>query len=170
MKETTSTTTKGIRRGKLDANIAKPEVTLTLPPKVEYQPTPVDKFKDWFNKRFASKEARTNTAKAMGRKYRSIMYSISGALRFNLILALIAMLVVEFCPHLLSTCPIFFQFCEGILTVYEFIIRATFTAMEALVQLLFLQLDDAYSSLSGIFSRLGELISQFLIWLPTITF
>ena len=29
MNKTTSTTTKGIRRGKLDANIAKPEVTLT---------------------------------------------------------------------------------------------------------------------------------------------
>lgn len=170
MNKTTSTTTKRIRRGKLDANIAKPEVTLTLPPKVEYQPTPVDKFKDWFKKRFGTKEARANTSKAVGRRYRSIACSLGRTLRFNLVLALIAMLVVEFCPHLLDTCPVFFQICEGILTFYEFVIRATFTALETLFQVFCFQLDDAYASLYGIFSRLGELISQFVNWLPTITF
>ena len=39
------------------------KVTLTLPPKVEYQPTPFDKFKEWFSKRFGSKKARNATAK-----------------------------------------------------------------------------------------------------------
>lgn len=170
MNKTTSTTTKGIRRGKLDANIAKPEVTLTLPPKVEYQPTPVDKFKDWFKKRFGTKEARANTSKAVGRRYRSIACSLGRTLRFNLVLALIAMLVVEFCPHLLDTCPVFFQICEGILTFYEFIIRACFTALSALFQVFFLQFEDGFTSIYNIFSEFGELISQFLNWLPTITF
>lgn len=171
MRETASATTKKIRRGRLDAIIAPPDgVKLTLPPKVEYQPTPVDKFKAWFTKRFGSKEARANTSKAVGKRYHSIMYSVSRTLRFNLVLALIAMLVVQFCPHLLNTCPVFFQICEGILTFYEFVIRATFTALETLFQVFCFQLDDAYASLYGIFSRLGELISQFVNWLPTITF
>lgn len=170
MRETTCATTKRIRGGKLDANITKPEVTLTLPPKVEYQPTPVDKFKDWFNKRFGSKAARKDTAKDIGSKINSATIHLGRTLRFNLILALIAMLVVEFCPHLLNTCPVFFQICEGILTVYEFVIRATFTALSALLQIFFLQFDDGFTSVCTIFSECGKLISQFLNWLPTITF
>lgn len=171
MNKTTSTTTKGIRRGRLDAIIAPPDgVKLTLPPKVEYQPTPVDKFKAWFTKRFGSKEARANTSKAVGKRYHSIMYSVSRTLRFNLVLALIAMLVVQFCPHLLNTCPVFFQICEGILTFYEFIIRACFTALSALFQVFFLQFEDGFTSIYNIFSEFGELISQFLNWLSTITF
>lgn len=184
MRGTTSTKTianrKFYRSGTLDARIAKPEtqtetqenskVTLTLPPKVEYQPTPFDKFKEWFGKRFGSKKARNATAKRIIVKIDSAARHTGRILRFNVTLALIAMLVVEFCPHLLDTCPVFFQFCEGILAVYEFVIRATFTALNALLHIFFLQLDDGFASICSIFSELEKLISQFLNWIPTITF
>ena len=91
-------------------------------------------------------------------------------MRFNLLLALVAMLVVNFCPNVADKCPVFFQLCEGILVFYEFLLRATFTALKAVIQLFTLNIPEAGDTLSAVFTEGARLLSELINWIQAITF
>lgn len=88
---------------------AKPASVL---PKVTYKPSPLERLKTWCKDHFGTEKARKDTAKAVAKKVDSAINSFSRALRFNLMLALVAMLVTKFCPEIADKCPIIFQFFE----------------------------------------------------------
>lgn len=147
---------------------AKP--TSFLPKTTTPKPTPIDRLKDWWKKRFGSQKARQATSKSVALSVEHAINSFARAMRFNLILALIAMLFVEFCPNIADKCPVFFQLCEGILVFYEFILRATFTALKALIQLFTLNLPAAADTLSAVFAEAGRLLTELVNWVQAITF
>lgn len=146
---------------------AKPALVF---PKVTYKPTPLERLKTWCKEHFGTEKARKATAKAVAKKVDSAINSFSRALRFNLMLALVAMLVTKFCPEIADKCPIIFQFFEGILIFYEFLFRAVFTALKAFIQLFTLNLPAAGDTLSAVFAEAGRLLTELFQWIQTITF
>ena len=70
-----------------------------LPKVTNPQPTPIDRLKDWWKNHFGTQKARQATAKSVSRSIEHAISNFSRAMTFNLILALLAMLVVEFCPE-----------------------------------------------------------------------
>ena len=147
---------------------AKP--TFFLPKTTTPKPTPIDRLKDWWKKRFGSQKARQATAKSVSRSIDNAIRSFLRAMTFNLILALLAMLVVEFCPEVSGKCPVFFQLCEGILVFYEFLLKVAFTLLKAFVQLFTLNWPSAADSLSAMFAEGGRLLSELINWVQAITF
>lgn len=147
---------------------AKP--TSFLPKTTTPKPTPIDRLKDWWKKRFGSQKARQATAKSVSRSIDNAIRSFLRAMTFNLILALIAMLVVEFCPNIADKCPVFFQLCEVILVFYEFLLRAIFTVLKAFILLFTLNWPSAANSLSAMFAEGGRLLSELINWVQAITF
>lgn len=147
---------------------AKP--TSFLPKTTTPKPTPIDRLKDWWKKRFGSQKARQATAKSVSRSIANAIRSFSMAMTFNLILALLAMLVVEFCPEVSGKCPVFFQLCEGILVFYEFLLRAVFTVLKAFIQLFTLNWPSAADSLSAMLTEGGRLLTELFNWVQSITF
>ena len=106
---------------------AKP--TSFLPKTTTPKPTPIDRLKDWWKNHFGTQKARQATAKSVSPSIANAIRSFSMAMTFNLILALLAMLVVEFCPEVSGKCSVFFQLCEGILVFYEFLLKVAFTLL-----------------------------------------
>ena len=144
--------------------------TSFLPKTTTPKPTPIDRLKDWWKKRFGSQKARQATSKSVALSIEHAINSFARAMRFNLILALIAMLVVEFCPEVSGKCPVFFQLCEGILLFYEFLLKVAFTLLKAFVQLFTLNWPGAADSLSAMFAEGGRLLSELINWVQAITF
>lgn len=147
---------------------AKP--TSFLPKTTTPKPTPIDRLKDWWKNHFGTQKARQATAKSVSRSIANAIRSFSMAMTFNLILALLAMLVVEFCPEVSGKCPVFFQLCEGILVFYEFLLRAIFTVLKAFIQLFTLNWPSAANSLSAMFTEGGRLLTELFNWVQSITF
>lgn len=146
-------------------------VTSILPKTTTPQSTStIKRIKDWWKSRFGTKEARKATAKAVSRSIDNAIASFARAMKFNLLLSLVAMLVVNFCPDVANKCPVFFQLCEGILVFYEFVLRATFTAFKALIQLFTLNLPAAGDTLSNVFAEAGRLLTELVNWVQAITF
>lgn len=145
--------------------------TSVLPKTSTPQSTPTFKrLNDWWKSHFGTKAARKDTAKAVSRSVDHAINSFARAMKFNLLLALVAMLVVNFCPNVADKCPAFFQLCEGILVFYEFLLRATFTALKALIQLFKLNLPAAADTLSSVFAEAGRLLTELINWVQSITF
>lgn len=112
-------------------------------------------------------------AKSIAKSVDSAISSFLSALKYNLFLALLAMLVVKFCPEVASKCPVFFQLCEGILVFYEFLLKFAFTILKIFIQLItlnWLGAGKAVNSLSAMFTEAGRLISEFFNWIQVITF
>lgn len=151
---------------------ARPDsVTSVLPKTSTHQSTStINRLKNWWKSRFGTEKARKATAKTVARSIDNAISSFARAMKFNLLLALVAMLVVNFCPTVADKCPFFFQLCEGILVFYEFVLRATFTALKALIQLFTLNLPDAADSLSAVFAEAGRLLTELVNWVQAITF
>ena len=147
---------------------AKP--TSFLPKTTTPKPTPIDRLKDWWKKRFGSQKARQATSKSVALSIEHAINSFVRATRFNLILALIAMLVVEFCPEVSGKCPVFFQLCEGILVFYEFLLKVAFTLLKAFLQLFTLNWPSAADSLSAMLTEGGRLLTELFNWVQSITF
>ena len=147
---------------------AKP--TSFLPKTTTPKPTPIDRLKDWWKNHFGTQKARQATAKSVSRSIANAIRSFSMAMTFNLILALLAMLVVEFCPNIADKCPVFFQLCEGILVFYEFLLRAVFTVLKAFIQLFTLNWPSAADSLSAMLTEGGRLLTELFNWVQSITF
>ena len=147
---------------------AKP--TSFLPKTTTPKPTPIDRLKDWWKNHFGTQKARQATAKSVSRSIANAIRSFSMAMTFNLILALLAMLVVEFCPNIADKCPVFFQLCEVILVFYEFLLRAIFTVLKAFIQLFTLNWPSAANSLSAMFTEGGRLLTELFNWVQSITF
>lgn len=141
-----------------------------LPKVTNPQPTPIDRLKDWWKNHFGTQKARQATAKSVSRSIDNAIRSFLRAMTFNLILALIAMLVVEFCPNIADKCPVFFQLCEVILVFYEFLLRAIFTVLKAFILLFTLNWPSAADSLSAMFAEGGRLLSELINWVQAITF
>ena len=141
-----------------------------LPKVTNPQPTPIDRLKDWWKNHFGTQKARQATAKSVSRSIDNAIRSFLRAMTFNLILALLAMLVVEFCPNIADKCPVFFQLCEGILVFYEFLLKVAFTLLKAFVQLFTLNWPGAADSLSAMFAEGGRLLSELINWVQAITF
>ncbi len=141
-----------------------------LPKVTNPQPTPIDRLKDWWKNHFGTQKARQATAKSVSRSIANAIRSFSMAMTFNLILALLAMLVVEFCPEVSGKCPVFFQLCEGILVFYEFLLRAVFTVLKAFIQLFTLNWPSAADSLSAMLTEGGRLLTELFNWVQSITF
>ena len=139
-------------------------------PQITYKPTPIDRLKAWWKEHFGTEQARKETAKAVSRSIDHAISSFLRAMTFNLILALLAMLVVEFCPDISGKCPVFFQLCEGILVFYEFLLKVAFTLLKAFVQLFTLNWPGAADSLSAMFAEGGRLLSELINWVQAITF
>lgn len=146
---------------------AKPASVL---PKITYNPTPIDRLKSWWKEHFGTEQARKATAKAVCRSIDHAISSFSRAMTFNLVLALLAMLVVEFCPEISGKCPVFFQLCEGILVFYEFLLKVAFTLLKAFVQLFTLNWPSAADSLSAMLTEGGRLLTELFNWVQSITF
>lgn len=141
-----------------------------LPKVTNPQPTPIDRLKDWWKNHFGTQKARQATAKSVSRSIDNAIRSFLRAMTFNLILALLAMLVVEFCPEVSGKCPVFFQLCEGILVFYEFLLRAVFTVLKAFIQLFTLNWPSAADSLSAMLTEGGRLLTELFNWVQSITF
>lgn len=146
---------------------AKPALVF---PKVTYKQTPLERLKTWCKEHFGTEKARKATAKTVARSIDNAINSFARAMKFNLLLALVAMLVVNLCPNVADQCPTFFQLCEGILVFYEFLLRATFTALKAFIQLFTLNLPAAGDTLSNVFAEAGRLLTELFQWIQTITF
>jgi hypothetical protein len=146
---------------------AKPASVL---PQITYKPTPIDRLKAWWKEHFGTEQARKETAKAVSRSIDHAISSFSRAMTFNLVLALLAMLVVEFCPNIADKCPVFFQLCEGILVFYEFLLKVAFTLLKAFVQLFTLNWPSAADSLSAMLTEGGRLLTELFNWVQSITF
>lgn len=148
-----------------------PAESVSILPKVaKPQSTPIDRIKNWWRNHFGTKEARKSTGQTIACSVDSGIRRFSKALRFNLVLALVAMLVLEFCPEISEKCPTFFQLCEGILVFYEFLLRAVFTALKAMIQLFTLNYSGAADSLSAVYGEAGRLIAELINWVQAITF
>ena len=141
-----------------------------LPKVTNPQPTPIDRLKDWWKNHFGTQKARQATSKSVALSIEHAINSFVWAMSFNLILALIAMLVVEFCPNIADKCPVFFQLCEGILVFYEFLLRAVFTVLNAFIQLFTLNWPSAADSLSAMLTEGGRLLTELFNWVQSITF
>ena len=154
----------------------KPETTSTasataiLPKVAKPQSSPVKRMKDWWANHFGTPQAREETAKAIGISISNASLSFARAMKVNLLLALVAMLVVEFCPQIGEVCPVFLQLCEGTLLFYEFVIRALFTLLKVIFQTITLDWASAGDSLSAMFAEGGRLLSMLIDWLQSITF
>ena len=156
---------------KMNATITSQAKSTTFLPKTATpKPTPIDRLKSWWTEHFGSKKARQATAKTVALSVEHAINSFARAMRFNLLLALVAMLVVNFCPNVADKCPVFFQLCEGILVFYEFLLRATFTALKAVIQLFTLNIPEAGDTLSAVFTEGARLLSELINWIQAITF
>ena len=156
---------------KMNATITTQAKSTTFLPKTATpKPTPIDRLKDWWKKRFGSQKTRQATSKSVALSIEHAINSFVRAMSFNLILALIAMLVVEFCPNIADKCPVFFQLCEGILVFYEFLLRAVFTVLKAFIQLFTLNWPSAADSLSAMLTEGGRLLTELFNWVQSITF
>ena len=153
----------------------KPEIsaaktTAILPKVTNPQPSPVKRIKEWWGKHFGTPQARKNTVKAIGISINNASLSFARAMKVNLLLALVAMLVVQFCPQIGEVCPAFLQLCEGTLLFYEFVIRALFTLLKVIFQTITLDWASAGDSMSALLAEGGRLISMLIDWLQSITF
>ena len=152
----------------------KPETTGTasataiLPKVAKPQSSPLKRMKDWWANHFGTPQART--AKSIAISIDSAIRSFARAMKVNLLLALVAMLVVEFCPQIGEVCPVFLQLCEGTLLFYEFVIRALFTLLKVIFQTITLDWASAGDSMSALLAEGGRLISMLIDWLQSITF
>ena len=144
--------------------------TAVLPKEANPQPSPVKRIKDWWGKHFGTPQARKSTAKSIAVSIDHATLSFIRAMKVNLLLALVAMLVVHFCPEIADICPVFLQLCEGILVFYEFVLRAVFTILKALIQTITLDWAGAGDTLSAMFAEGGRLVSILIDWLQSITF
>ena len=151
---------------------AKPDsVTSVLPKTSTHQSTStINRLKNWWKSRFGTKEARKATAKTVARSIDHAISRFLTAMKFNLLVALVAMLVINFCPEVADKCPVFFQLCEGILVFYEFMLRLVFTLLKALIQLFTLNWAGAADSLSAVLAEAGRLLTEFVAWVQAITF
>lgn len=163
-------TNKIMKNANVNPGTTKARPASVLPKVTNPQPTPIDRLKDWWKNHFGTQKARQANAKSVSRSIANAIRSFSRAMTFNLILALIAMLVVEFCPNIADKCPVFFQLCEGILVFYEFLLRAVFTVLKAFIQLFTLNWPGAADSLSAMFAEGGRLLSELINWVQAITF
>lgn len=154
----------------INPNGAAQVKSVVLPKATQSQPKALDRIKDWWKNHFGSQKARQATAKAVSRSIDNAIRSFSRAMTFNLLLALLAMLVVEFCPEISAKCPVFFELCEGILVFYEFLLRVAFTLLKAFIQFFTLNWAGAADSLSAMFSEAGRLLTELFQWIQTITF
>lgn len=137
---------------------------------ITYKPTPIDRLKSWWKEHFGTEQARKATAKAVCRSIDHAINSFARAMKFNLLVALVAMLVINFCPEVVDKCPVFFQLCEGILIFYEFMLRVVFTLLKAFIQFFTLNWAGAADSLSVMLAEGGELLTEFIAWVQSITF
>lgn len=159
-----------MKNANVNPGTTKARPASVLPKVTNPQPTPIDRLKDWWKKRFGSQKARQATSKSVALSIEHAINSFTRAMIFNLILALIAMLVVEFYPNIADKCPVFFQLCEGILVFYEFLLRAVFTVLKAFIQLFTLNWPSAVDSLSAMFTEGGRLLTELFNWVQSITF
>ena len=149
---------------------AIPSATAILPKVAKPQTSPIKRIKDWWGKHFGTLQARKSTAKSIAVSIDHATLSFIRAMKVNLLLALVAMLVVHFCPEIADICPVFLQLCEGILVFYEFVLRAVFTILKALIQTITLDWAGAGDSMSAMFAEGGRLVSMLIDWLQAITF
>lgn len=150
--------------------ISAAKATAILPKVTNPQPSPVKRIKEWWGKHFGTPQARKNTVKAIGISINNASLSFARAMKVNLLLALVAMLVVRFCPQIGEVCPVFLQLCEGTLLFYEFVIRALFTLLKVIFQTITLDWASAGDSMSALLAEGGRLISMLIDWLQSITF
>ncbi len=141
-----------------------------LPKATTPNPSPVNRLRDWWHSHFGTKKDRLNTAMTVFDSIDNAIVSFAKAMKFNLVLALIAMLVVKFCPNIADKCPVLFEFFEGILIFYEFLFRAAFSGLKALFQLFTLNIPAAGDTLSAVFAEAGRLLTELFQWIQTITF
>lgn len=151
-------------------NAVQAKSVAVLPKATQPQPTPIDRVKDWWKSHFGTQKARQATAKAVSRSIDHAISRFLMAMKFNLLVALVAMLVINFCPEVADKCPVFFQLCEGILVFYEFMLRLAFTLLKALIQLFTLNWAGAADSLSAVLAEAGRLLTEFVAWVQAITF
>ena len=149
---------------------AIPSATAILPKVAKPQTSPIKRIKDWWGKHFGTPQARKSTAKSIAVSIDHATLSFIRAMKVNLLLALVAMLVVHFCPEIADICPVFLQLCEGILVFYEFVLRAVFTILKALIQTITLDWAGPGDSMSAMFAEGGRLVSMLIDWLQAITF
>lgn len=149
---------------------AIPSATAILPKVAKPQTSPIKRIKDWWKRHFGTPQARKSTAKSIAVSIGHATLSFARAMKVNLLLALVAMLVVHFCPEIEDICPVFLQLCEGILVFYEFVLRAVFTILKALIQTITLDWASAGDSMSALLAEGGRLISMLIDWLQSITF
>ena len=145
-------------------------VTAVLPKEANPQPSPVKRVKEWWGNHFGTPQARKSTAKSIAVSFEHATLSFARAMKVNLLLALVAMLVVQFCPQIGEVCPAFLQLCEGTLLFYEFVIRALFTLLKVIFQTITLDWASAGDSMSALLAEGGRLISMLIDWLQSITF
>ena len=131
-------------------------VTAVLPKVANPQPSPVKRVKEWWGKHFGTPQARKNTVKAIGISINNAILSFARAMKVNLLLALVAMLVVQFCPQIGEVCPVFLQLC--------------FTLLKVIFQTITLDWASAGDSMSALLAEGGRLISMLIDWLQSITF
>ena len=163
-------TNKMMMNANVNPGTTKARPASVLPKVTNPQPTPIDRLKDWWKNHFGTQKARQATSKSVALSIEHAINSFVWAMSFNLILALIAMLVVEFCPNIADKCPVFFQLCEGILVFYEFLLRAVFTVLKAFIQLFKLNWPSAADSLSAMLTEGGRLLTELFNWVQSITF
>ena len=92
------------------------------------------------------------------------------ALRVNLIIALLSLLVVHFCPGVEEEFPILFQFFEGIIIFYEFLLKTGFTLLVLFFKFFSFQWGDIPASVYAIFSTAGDLLWELIHWIEQISF
>lgn len=127
------------------------------------------RFSDWLNTKVS-----TWTPRKFYLSIQKFGYSIGHFLRSFLLLGLVSLLVVHFCPEFSSKYPVLFQFLEGVLEVYNFLLQVSMTFLKFLLELITLHWGDAWNTIGAFFTStfagLSDLFSQFVSWLETVSF
>ena len=143
--------------------------TKFLPSTVTKKTSIFSRFRDWVNKKVST----WNFGK-FSLYLQRFSQSINHFLRSFLLLGLVSLLVVHFCPEIGAKYPVLFQFLEGVLEVYNFLLQVLMTLLKFLLEIVTLRWIDAFNTLdaffTSMFSGLSDLFSQFVSWLETVSF
>ncbi len=143
--------------------------TSVLPTPTPHKASPFDRFNTWWNNKGFSLKLQT-----IRFKFEALCSSIGRSIRFFLLLGLISLLVVHFCPEAASKYPIMFQFFEGVLKFYEFIFQTTMSGINVVIQIVTLNFGEAGNSFISLFDNFFagaySLLSQFVEWVKVVSF
>ena len=140
-----------------------------LPSTVTKKTSVFSRFSDWLEKKFP-----TWTPRRFYPSMQKFCNGISHFLRSFLLLGLVSLLVVHFCPEFSSKYPVLFQFLEGVLEVYNFLLQVGMTLIKFLLEMVTFHWGDAWNTICAFFTStfagLSDLFSQFVSWLETVSF